>query len=95
MGPRDKGIPDMSHAADQLTSFANAERQLCEQAGPLVARIIQELENRYQLKIREIRISINPSEISRSWGGINCVITQADVAPWRRTNGSSDVADNV
>ena len=74
---------DMSSAAHQLACVANAEKHLCEQAGPLVARIIQEIENRYRIKVGEIRMTMNPSEINRSWGGVTCVITQADVAPRR------------
>lgn len=85
----------MSLAADHLTTFANAEKHLCEQAGPLVARIIQEIENRFHIKIGEVRMTINPSEINRSFGGINCVITQADVAPGANGRGAADIADDV
>ena len=85
----------MSLAADHLTTFANAEKHLCEQAGPLVARIIQEIENRFHIKIGEVRMTINPSEINRSFGGINCVITQADVAPGANRRGAADIADDV
>ena len=85
----------MSHAADHLTTFANAEKYLYEQAGPLVARIIQEIEDRFHIKIGEIRMTMNPSEINRSFGGINCVITQADVAPGANRRGAADIADDV
>ena len=74
-------IKNMSNAADQLARIANAEKHLSEQAGPLVAGIIQEIENLYHMKIGEVRMNVNPSEINRSWGGINCVVTQADVGP--------------
>jgi len=70
-------IKDMSIAADQVACFANAEKRLCEQAGPVAARIIQEIEKRLDITIGEVRIRMNPSEINRSWGGINCVITRA------------------
>jgi hypothetical protein len=73
----------MSHAADQLACVANAEKLLSEQAGPLVARIIEEIENRYHIKIGEVRMTMNPSEVNRSQGGISCVITKADAAPRR------------
>lgn len=85
----------MSRAADQLACVANAERHLSEQAGPLVARIIAEIENRYPIKIGEVRMTMNPSEINRNWAGISCVITQADVAPGANSSGAVDVADNV
>jgi len=77
------GDQDMSHAAEQLACVANAERHLCEQAGPVVARIIQEIENRLHIKIGEVRMTLNPSETTQSWGDINCVITEADLRPAR------------
>ena len=80
----------MSRDADQLTNFATAERELCEQAGPLVARIIRDIEGRHKIRIREIRITLNPSELNGSWGGVNCVIGQADFATrLERTAGRS------
>ncbi len=85
----------MSPSADHVTTFANAEKHLCEQAGPLVARIIQEIENRYHIKIGEVRMTMNPSAINRSSGGINCVITQADVAPGANRRVGADIADDV
>jgi uncharacterized protein (UPF0210 family) len=75
---------DMSSAAEQLASVADAEKRLCEQVGPEVARIIEEIEERFGIKIGEVRITLNPSEIHSSWGGINCVITQADFGPRRK-----------
>ncbi|SRR6266478_1168063 len=74
---------DTSSAAYQLACVASAEKHLSEHAGPLVAGIIQEIQNRYHIKIGEVRITVNPSEINRSWGGVTCVITQADAAPRR------------
>jgi len=85
----------MSLSADQLTNFANAEKQLCEQAGPLVARIIEDIENRFHIKIGEVRMTMNASEINRRWGGVNCVITRADVAPGVNGRAAADVADDV
>jgi hypothetical protein len=85
----------MSLAADHLTTFANAEKHLCEQAGPLVARIVQEMENRFHIKIGEVRMTMNPSKINRSFGGINCVITQAHVAPGANRRVAADIADDV
>ena len=74
---------DMSHAAEQLACVASAEKHLCEQAGPVVAGIIQEIENRLDIKIGEVRIRLNPADIAERWGGITCVITQADFGPAR------------
>ncbi len=76
---------NMSSAADQLACVADAEKRLCERVGPEVARIIEEIEARLGIKIGEVRMTLNPTEINASWGGINCVITQADFGP-RRIN---------
>ena len=70
----------MSRESDQLAHFATAEKELCEQAGPVVAGIIRDIEGRHRIRIREIRITMAPSELNGSWGGVNCVIGQADVA---------------
>lgn len=70
----------MSRESDQLTNFATAEKELCEQAGPLVAGIIRDIEGRHGIRIREIRITMAAAELNGTWGGVNCVIGQADVA---------------
>jgi hypothetical protein len=88
-------IKDMSSTAEQLACVANAEKHLCEHAGPLIARIIEEIENRLDIKIGELRLTMNASGINTSWGGINCVITQADFGPWRAQIPSRNVADDV
>jgi uncharacterized protein (UPF0210 family) len=75
---------NMSSAAEQLASVADAEKRLCEHIGPEVARTIEEIEAGLGIKIGEVRITLNPSEIHSSWGGINCVITQADFGPRRK-----------
>jgi hypothetical protein len=89
-------IKDMSSASEQLACVANAEKHLCEQVGPLVARIIEEIENRLDIKIGEVRLTMNTSDLNGSWGGINCVITQADFEPRQRDGlGAAVVADGV
>jgi hypothetical protein len=88
-------IKDMSSAAEQLACVANAEKHLCEQAGPLIARIIEEIENRLDIKIGEVRLTMNASEINTSWGGINCVITQADFGPGADGRKAAEVAHGV
>jgi hypothetical protein len=85
----------MSRAAEQLSCVAKAEKHLCDQAGPMFGRIIADIENRLDIKISEVRITMNLSEINRNWGGINCVITQADFGSRRMDAESPPVAGDA
>jgi hypothetical protein len=40
-------------------------------------------------------MTMNPSKINRGFGGINCVITQAHVAPGANRRVAADIADDV
>ena len=82
----------MSTTADQLSCVAKAEKYLSEHAGPLVARIIKEIDNLYSVNIAEIRMRVNPSEIEGGWGGINCVIAELNVMKPGRVDGATHVS---
>ena len=51
----------MSTVSDNFVPYAHAERELCDIVGPLLADVIKEVEQRNSIKIREIRVTIDPS----------------------------------
>jgi hypothetical protein len=66
----------MSSDGDDFGRIASAEKQLCDQAGPLLAEIIQGVEERYGIRIAELRVTMEPSQSANGWSGANCVIVR-------------------
>ena len=64
----------MSSDGDEVGRIASAEKQLCEQAGPLLAEIIRGVEERFGVRIAELRVTMDPSNPANGWSGANCVI---------------------
>ena len=61
----------MSTDGEQFGRIASAEKQLCDQAGPLLAEIIRGVEDRYGVKIAEVRVTVDSIPGDR-WSGANC-----------------------
>ena len=68
----------MSSDGDEVGRIASAEKQLCEQAGPLLAEIIRGVEERFGVRIAELRVTMDPSNAANGWSGANCVIVRED-----------------
>jgi hypothetical protein len=68
----------MSSDGDEVGRIASAEKQLCEQAGPLLAEIIHGVEERFGVRIAELRVTIDRSNPASGWPGANCVIVRED-----------------
>jgi hypothetical protein len=75
----------MSSDGDEFGRIASAEKQLCDQAGPLLAEIVRGVEERYGIRIAELRVTMGASEPGNGWSGANCVIV-------RQGNESVDLA---
>jgi hypothetical protein len=67
---------EMSSDGEDFGRIASAEKQLCDQAGPLLAEIIRGVEERYGVRIAEVRVTMEPSERGNGWSGANCVIVR-------------------
>ena len=61
----------MSSDGDEVGRIASAEKQLCEQAGPLLAEIIRGVEERFGFRIAELRVTMDPSNPANGWSGAN------------------------
>jgi hypothetical protein len=57
----------MSSDGDEFSRIASTEKQLCDQAGPLLAEIIRRAEDRYGVRIAELRVAMGPSEPANGW----------------------------
>jgi hypothetical protein len=66
----------VSTVSENFVPYARAERELCDIVGPLLADVIKEVEQRNGIKIREIRVTIDPSTPETMWSGANCVIVR-------------------
>ena len=70
----------MSDLGDEFARYSKAERELCDEAGPLLAAIIRGIEARAGLCITEIRVTLGqPSSLNGSIGA-NCTIVRAQDA---------------
>jgi hypothetical protein len=58
--------------------YAKAERELCEMAGPVLTRIIDELESRHGIRIAELRVTMDRSHSLNGWPAANCVMVRED-----------------
>jgi len=73
-------IPDRtaetSTVSENFAPYAHAERELCDIVGPLLADVVKEVEQRNGIKIRELRVTIEPVSPNAMWTGANCVIVR-------------------
>jgi hypothetical protein len=68
----------MSSLGDQFSRFAIAERELSEQAGPVLATIIERLQIRLGVRISEIHVTVDQD--SHASLNATCTIADADTA---------------
>ena len=66
----------MSTVSENFAPYAHAEKELCDIVGPLLADVIKEVEQRNGIKIRELRVTVEPSMPDALWSGANCVIVR-------------------
>ena len=66
----------MSTVSEDFAPYAHAEKELCDIVGPLLADVIKEVEQRNGIKIRELRVTVEPPMPNALWTGANCVIVR-------------------
>jgi len=72
---------DMSISSEEFARYAEAERQLCDAAAPVLAAIIRAIEARAGLCVAEIRVTVDPSNRANDASAISCTIIRAHLAP--------------
>jgi hypothetical protein len=86
----------MSHLEEAIARYSGAERQLCDEAGPLLGAIIRGVEARSGVRIAELRVTIDWANSVDGEISANCTIVHAqDADPSvhpKSTNGAGDPA---
>jgi hypothetical protein len=69
----------MSNSNEEFERYAKAERQFCDEAGPVLDEVIRSVEARAGLHVTELRITVDWA--NRDDGSImaNCTIVRAHV----------------
>jgi hypothetical protein len=80
---------DMSNISDEFARYAKAERRLCDEAGPVLAAIVQALEADAGLRITEFRVTVDWGKRANGSIAANCTIVHA------RNASTSDGPDTV
>jgi hypothetical protein len=70
----------MSELGDEFARYSKAERELCDEAGPLLAQIIGGIEARAGLCITEVRVTIERASSLKGSVAANCTIVRAQDA---------------
>lgn len=70
----------MSNVGDEFARYANAEREFCDEAEPLLAAIIRGIEARAGLRITEVRVTIDRTRSLDGSITANCTIVSAQNA---------------
>jgi hypothetical protein len=77
----------MSDLSDEISRYAQAERQFGDEAGPLIAAIIRSIQARAGLCITEIRVTVDWASCINGSIPANCTIVRAhDASPAERHN---------
>ena len=67
----------MSNLEQAIARYAGAERQLCDEAAPLLGAIIRDVEARCGLRISELRVTVDWANSVDGEIIANCTIVQA------------------
>jgi hypothetical protein len=67
----------MSNSSDDFARYADAERQLCDEAGPLLAAIFHDIERRAGIFITELRVTLDRTGNGGDSISANCTIVAA------------------
>jgi hypothetical protein len=71
----------MSSSGQDFERYANAERQLCDEAAPLLASIIRSIESRMGIRIAEVRVTLDGADPTGGSPIANCTIVRANDTP--------------
>jgi hypothetical protein len=80
----------MSRSTEEFAHYAEAERRLCDEAGPAVAAIIRSVEANTGLQIAEVRVTFDRTLSSGELVSANCTIVRATPVPPTDGRGHSE-----
>lgn len=64
--------------SEAFLRYAKAERELCETAGAVLTNIIKEIEIRHDIRIAELRVTMDRAHSLNGWPAANCVMVRED-----------------
>ena len=70
----------MTVDSDAILRYAEADRDLDQMAGKILLQIVQQVDDRYGIKIAEFRVTIDPSHTRNGRPSVNCVIVREQKA---------------
>jgi len=70
----------MSKSTEEFAHYAEAERQLCDEAGPILASIIRAVEARAGVLIAEVRVTFDRTSNTGELIAANCTIVRAEMS---------------
>jgi len=56
--------------------YAKAEKELCDEAGAVLARIISEIQDHHGISVAELRVTMDWSHSANGWSAANCVMVR-------------------
>jgi hypothetical protein len=66
----------MTKNTDEFARYSLAERQLCDEAGPLLSQLISKVERDHDVTINEVRVTIERATQEGPWGDVTCTIVR-------------------
>jgi hypothetical protein len=64
----------MTKNTDEFARYSLAEKQLCDEAGPLLSQLISKVEHDHDVTINEIRVTIERANPEALWSSATCTI---------------------
>jgi hypothetical protein len=61
-----------------FSRYAKAERELCEAAGAVLTKIIKEIEIRHDIRVAELRVTMDRAHSLNGWPAANCVMVREE-----------------
>jgi hypothetical protein len=71
----------MSNSSEEFARHAKAERQLCDEAAPVLAEVIRDIAVHSGLSIAEIRVTVDWANRSNGAVAATCTIVRAHPLP--------------
>ena len=64
--------------SEAFLRYAKAEKELCETAGAVLTKIIKEIEIRHDIRIAELRVTMDRAHSLNGWPAANCVMVREE-----------------
>lgn len=64
--------------AETFLKYAKAEKELCDEAGAVLTRIISEIQDRHGISVAELRVTMDWSHSANGWPAANCVMVREE-----------------